>query len=467
MTYTGIPFPDISPVALQIGSFGLRWYSLAYLAGLFFGWLLLQRMLSRYKTAFTPEMVDDTLFYAAVGIIVGGRLGYVLFYNFDHYYEYPLRVFALWEGGMSFHGGLIGTIIALYVYARRVRVPFLAITDAMACVAPLGLFFGRLANFVNGELYGRVTTSVPWAVIFPAGGPFPRHPSQLYEACFEGFVLFVCLYVLWTRSVWVRIRVGFTSGLFLTGYAVARMMVENFREPDAQIGFLFARVTMGQTLTLPMLLCGLFLMLWSARRTSGAQPQQPRKKGWWQKTLSLLKLRIVIPMLREKQPPEYTAKGAMVGMAWAMTPLVGIQMYLVFMTWIIARKAFKWHFSLPVALAWTWVTNVFTMLPIYYLFYVTGKLMTGSFSTRTTYGAFVGLWREAFKEAGVIEALKVTFDIMIKDWGAAMMLGGLPWAVVGGWAAYAWTASFLRRRQKKKQKKLEKATVKEQEGITQ
>lgn len=267
MTYAGIPFPDISPIAVQIGSFGLRWYSLAYLFGLASAWYLAQRMLSRYKTDVAPEMIDDAVFYSAIGVILGGRLGYVLFYNFEHYLENPMRIFALWEGGMSFHGGLVGVIVALYLYTRKLKIPFLALTDVAACVTPLGLLFGRLANFINGELYGRVTTSVPWAIIFPAGGPFPRHPSQLYEACFEGFVLFVCLYTLWTRSVWVRIRVGFTSGLFLTGYAVARFVIENFREPDAQIGFLFARVTMGQMLTLPMLIGGIGLMIWSARRS--------------------------------------------------------------------------------------------------------------------------------------------------------------------------------------------------------
>lgn len=265
--YEGIPFPDISPVAVQIGSFGLRWYSLAYLAGLTCAWFLLQRMLSRHVSDVKPEMMDDAVFYAAVGMILGGRLGYVFFYNFEHYIENPLKILALWQGGMSFHGGLIGVVVALWLFARNMKIPLFALTDVAACVTPIGLFFGRLANFVNAELYGRVTTSVPWAVVFPDGGPLPRHPSQLYEAGFEGVFLFLCLYALWTQSVWVRIRYGFTSGLFLTGYAVVRMVVENFREPDPQIGFLFARVTMGQMLTLPMLVAGIGLMLWSMRRS--------------------------------------------------------------------------------------------------------------------------------------------------------------------------------------------------------
>lgn len=264
--YSGIPFPDISPVAVQIGPFGLRWYSLAYLAGLLCAWFLSQRMLSRYKTPVAPEMMDDAVFYAAVGMILGGRLGYVLFYNAEYYWENPLKILALWQGGMSFHGGLLGVIAGLWLFARKMRIPMLALTDVAACVAPLGLFFGRLANFVNGELYGRVTTAVPWAVIFRYGGPLPRHPSQLYEALFEGIFLFLCLYTLWTRSVWVRIRCGFTSGLFLTSYAIVRTVVENFREPDEQIGFLFARVTMGQMLTLPMLVCGFLLMYLPSRR---------------------------------------------------------------------------------------------------------------------------------------------------------------------------------------------------------
>lgn len=267
MIYSGIAFPHIDPVALQIGSFGLRWYSLAYLAGLFFAWFIARRMVQRYPSAYTPEMVDDVIFWGAVGVIGGARLGYVLFYNFEHYLENPLQIFALWEGGMSFHGGLLGVIIAVYLYAKSVKVPFFTIMDVMSCVAPLGLLFGRLANFINSELYGRVTTSVPWAVIFPNGGPLPRHPSQLYEACFEGFVLFICLYTLWTRSVWVRIRPGFVSGVFLVGYALSRGVIENFREPDVHIGFLYARLTMGQILTIPMLIVGLWIMYRAAKKS--------------------------------------------------------------------------------------------------------------------------------------------------------------------------------------------------------
>ncbi len=266
MTYQGLPFPDIDPVAVYIGSFGLRWYSLAYLAGIVLAWFLARQMVRRYPNPVTEIMIDDVIFWATVGLIAGGRLGYILFYNFGYYMENPLQIFALWKGGMSFHGGLIGVITAVFLYARSVKVSFFQFTDILACVAPIGLFFGRLANFANSELYGRVTVSVPWAVIFPNGGPLPRHPSQLYEAGFEGLLLFCVLYFLWTRSVWVRIRPGFLSGLFLFGYAVVRGVVENFREPDAQIGFLFARVTMGQMLTVPMLVGGVWIMIWAVKK---------------------------------------------------------------------------------------------------------------------------------------------------------------------------------------------------------
>jgi len=267
MVYKGIDFPDIDPVAVHIGSFGIRWYSLAYLAGIMLGWFLMRRMARRYPSPVTQKMIDDLVFWVTVGLIAGGRIGYVLFYNFGYYLENPMQIFALWKGGMSFHGGLLGVILAVFFYARSVKVGFFQFTDILACVVPVGLFFGRLANFINSELFGRVTVSVPWAIIFPNGGPLPRHPSQLYEAGFEGIFLFCVLYFLWTTSVWIRIRPGFISGLFLVGYAIIRSVVENFREPDAQIGFLFARVTMGQMLTIPMLIAGLWIMLWAAKKS--------------------------------------------------------------------------------------------------------------------------------------------------------------------------------------------------------
>ena len=195
------------------------------------------------------------------------------------------------------------------------------------------------------------------------------------------------------------------------------------------------------------------------------KPIRPNRKGFFQKLCGLLRLKLVIPMLRSQTPPEFTARGALVGMAWAMTPLVGIQMYLVFMTWAGAKRIFKWDFSLPVGLAWTWVSNVFTMFPLYYVFYLTGKLMTGTFAARTTYGAFVGLWKEAFADAGVWAALKITYDIMVKDWGAAMMLGALPWAVFGGAFAYYWTLWYLAQRRKMREKRLAKRAQNMQQAL--
>ena len=189
------------------------------------------------------------------------------------------------------------------------------------------------------------------------------------------------------------------------------------------------------------------------------------KRGFLKGLTALLRLRLVIPMIRSKKPPEYTAKGALVGMAWAMTPLVGIQMYLVFMTWLIAKRVFKWGFSLPVGLAWTWVTNVFTMPFFYYAFYVTGKLMTGTFASRTTYTTFSKLWKEAFADQGIWEALKITYDIMVKDWGSAMFIGSVPWAIVGGVFAYYWTLWYLAELKKLREKRLAKKAKNVQQAL--
>ena len=191
--YSGVPFPDIDPVIFQIGFFSLRWYSLAYIVGIIGAWFLARRMSEKKKSVFTVLKIDDFLVWATVGIILGGRLGYVFFYNASYYLEFPLKIFALWQGGMSFHGGLLGVIVAACLFAKKRKIPLLEMSDILVCVAPFGLFLGRLANFSNGELFGRVTHSVPWAIIFPDGGPEPRHPSQLYEAALEGVVLFLIL----------------------------------------------------------------------------------------------------------------------------------------------------------------------------------------------------------------------------------------------------------------------------------
>ncbi|MEM7566277.1 MAG: prolipoprotein diacylglyceryl transferase [Pseudomonadota bacterium] len=269
MTTLAIPFPVIDPVLLQIGPFAIRWYALAYIAGLVLGWWQLSRLMSRdalwpgNAAPMSKAHLDDFLLWATIGIVLGGRLGYVLFYNPGYYLENPGEALAVWQGGMSFHGGFLGVCAAVFLFARRHAIPMLSLGDAVAVVAPIGLFFGRIANFINAELWGR-TTDLPWGVVFPNGGPEPRHPSQLYEAALEGVLLFVILQVLVARGGLKR--PGLAIGTFLLGYGVSRMLVELVREPDAQIGYLFGPVTMGMLLSLPMALIGLGLVL-SARRT--------------------------------------------------------------------------------------------------------------------------------------------------------------------------------------------------------
>jgi phosphatidylglycerol:prolipoprotein diacylglycerol transferase len=262
-----IAFPEIDPVLFSIGPLAIRWYALAYVCGLLLGWHYMRRINRRADIGLTSETIDDFLVWATVGVILGGRIGYVLFYNFSYYAHEPLQALMVWQGGMSFHGGLIGVVVAMVLYARKSRISLLSLADLTACAVPIGLFFGRLANFVNGELYGRAT-DVAWGVIFPTGGPVPRHPSQLYEALLEGAILFVLLWAL-SRRPDALSRPGLLTGVFLVGYSVARGISELFREPDVQIGFLTAGSTMGQWLSLPMLLGGLYL-IWHARRGPGA-----------------------------------------------------------------------------------------------------------------------------------------------------------------------------------------------------
>lgn len=258
-----IPFPDIDPVAVQIGPVAIRWYALAWMAGLLGGWLYCVRVINRSPWGITRQQIDDFLFWAIISVIAGGRLGYVLFYNPGFFLGHPLEVFAVWRGGMSFHGGLIGVTVAMVLFARHRGIRILALTDVVAAAVPIGLFLGRVANFVNGELFGR-PTDVPWAIVFPAGGPEPRHPSQLYEAGLEGLVLFVLLWVLAYRTRAFE-RPGLVTGVFLVGYGVSRVIVELYRTPDAQIGFLAWGTTMGQWLSVPLLALGLYLVVRSAR----------------------------------------------------------------------------------------------------------------------------------------------------------------------------------------------------------
>ena len=261
-----MPFPEIDPVALSIGPLAIHWYGLAYVAGILCGWFYARQIARRdhlwpnERSPITATHLDDFLVWAAVGIVLGGRLGYVLFYQTDHYASAPWEALYLWKGGMSFHGGFLGATLAMMMFARRNGIPVLSMFDIIAAVVPFGLFFGRIANFINGELWGRLSDA-PWAVVFPTGGPFSRHPSQLYEAALEGILLLLVLAILVFGAKALK-RPGLVSGAFLLGYALSRIFVEFFREPDAQLGYLaFGWLTMGMLLSLPMAALGLWLML--------------------------------------------------------------------------------------------------------------------------------------------------------------------------------------------------------------
>jgi len=251
-----LPFPAIDPVAIAIGPVLVRWYALAYIAGILLGWRYAIVLCRRAPELVSPRQMDDFILWLTLGIVLGGRVGYVLFYNPLYYLAHPLQAFALWSGGMSFHGGLLGVLLAMYLFARKEKLPYFVLADVVAVCVPFGLLFGRLANFVNGELWGRVA-DVPWAFVFPTGGPLPRHPSQLYEAFLEGVVLFAVLWLLMRNGA--RTRPGLMSGAFLVVYGLARFSVEFVREPDVQLGYLAFGLTMGQYLTLPMIAFGAYL----------------------------------------------------------------------------------------------------------------------------------------------------------------------------------------------------------------
>jgi phosphatidylglycerol---prolipoprotein diacylglyceryl transferase len=259
-----LAFPIIDPVAIELGPIVIRWYALAYIAGLLLGWRFCILLIRRPPLFTTAEKLDDLLLYATLGVILGGRLGYVLFYKPAFFAANPLEIFMVWHGGMSFHGGFLGVVIASYIFARRQGIAPLLLADLLAAAAPIGLFFGRIANFINGELFGRAS-DVPWAMVFPHGGPLPRHPSQLYEAGLEGLALFVIVAIaaLVTQA---RHRPGLILGLFLIGYGCARGAVELFREPDAHLGFIFGPITMGQILSAPMIVVGVIILIAALRR---------------------------------------------------------------------------------------------------------------------------------------------------------------------------------------------------------
>ncbi|MZR32456.1 prolipoprotein diacylglyceryl transferase [Sneathiella sp. DP05] len=263
--FSAIAFPEIDPIIFQVGPFAIRWYALAYVAGLIIGWQLMMRFAGAEGSRISAKQVDDFLIWATLGVIFGGRLGYVLFYKPDYYLSNPGEIFMVWQGGMSFHGGFLGVVLATILYCRHKKIIILEFGDLLATVVPVGLFFGRIANFINGELYGR-TTDVPWGMVFPGGGILPRHPSQLYEALLEGAVLFAILLIF--RKTRYANKPGFIMGLFFAGYAVARSIVEFFREPDAYLGFLVGSLTMGQLLSLPMLIVGFYFMLRPSHKSS-------------------------------------------------------------------------------------------------------------------------------------------------------------------------------------------------------
>jgi phosphatidylglycerol:prolipoprotein diacylglycerol transferase len=270
-----LAFPAMDPVAIAIGPLMIRWYALAYVVGLVLGWRYIRWLAKGRIAGLNVRLSDDLLVWCTIGVVLGGRLGYVLFYQPNYFFTHPSQILLIWQGGMSFHGGLLGTMVALLLFARRRRRSPLAIADALGCAAPLGLFFGRIANFVNGELYGRAS-SLPWAMVFPNGGPEPRHPSQLYQALLEGVVLFALVNgVLFTTAA--ASRPGRLAGLFLIGYAACRAIGELFREPDAFLGFIAGGLTMGQFLSLPMLLLGLFLFV-RARPSVSLAGFDPRLK---------------------------------------------------------------------------------------------------------------------------------------------------------------------------------------------
>lgn len=260
-----IAFPAIDPIALEIGPIAIRWYSLAYVAGILAGWQYGMRLTVRTDGRVDRSHVDDFILWATLGVILGGRLGYVLFYKPGYFIANPLEIFAMWNGGMSFHGGTIGVVLAIWWYSRRRNISFLAFSDIITATVPIGLFFGRLANFINGELYGRAS-DVPWAMVFPRGGADPRHPSQLYEAGLEGLVLFGVIAVIIYRYQGLK-RPGLVTGTFLAGYALARFLVEYVREPDAHLGTLYGIATMGQLLSLPLAAFGVWMVLRSAQRS--------------------------------------------------------------------------------------------------------------------------------------------------------------------------------------------------------
>ena len=258
--------PNFDPVAFSIWIFDVRWYALAYITGLILAWLYCRWMTKLPPNRLKPVDFDDFLLWATLVVVLGGRLGYVLFYKPDYYLANPLEIVFIWRGGMSFHGGLLGVLAAIGLFARSRGVSYFTLSDIVGAATPIGLCLGRVANFIHGELFGRTTDStvVPWAMVFPQGGPIARHPSQLYEALLEGLVLFIILHIMVRRGALQT--TGLISGAFMIGYGLARIVAEFFRQPDDFLNFVLPGTTMGQVLSVPMVLIGIAVTLWALRR---------------------------------------------------------------------------------------------------------------------------------------------------------------------------------------------------------
>ncbi len=283
-----LPFPVIDPVAVSIGPIAVRWYALAYIAGIILGWFYARRLVANDRlwpprqvsaagnaednvpaSGIRRDDLDDFVVWATLAVVIGGRLGFVLFYNLDYYLQHPLEALMVWRGGMSFHGGMIGVIVTVAIFSHLKGLPPFRFGDAVVAVVPIGIFFGRIANFINAELWGRVT-DVPWAMVFPGAGPEPRHPSQLYEAFLEGILLFIILRIATHRFQAFHMP-GMVFGLFLVGYGAGRTAAEFFRQYDPQIGLFFGWMTMGMALSIPMIIAGIAVMAIALRRASTAK----------------------------------------------------------------------------------------------------------------------------------------------------------------------------------------------------
>lgn len=279
MPFLTIAFPVFDPVAISIGPIAIRWYALAYIGGIVLGWIYARSLVKKERlwggpAPITLVQLDDFILWVTIGIIVGGRTGYVLFYNPAYFLQHPAEILQLWNGGMSFHGGFLGCVAAVMLFARKNDISILSLGDLTTAVAPIGLLLGRIANFINSELWGRpADSSVPWAMVFPNGGPLPRHPSQLYEAGLEGILLFAILAIMIRMGALKR--PGMILGSFIAIYALARITGEFFREPDPQLGFLWGGLTMGMLLSVPMIVAGAILIVMSWRRKTREQMQEP------------------------------------------------------------------------------------------------------------------------------------------------------------------------------------------------